>query len=166
MTKQVKTIQKFFSLAPVQVTMLEELEVDFGYISKSEVVRHAIMELYRRKKPEYLKPTTTELIKKKVLDVEESFEAMTDEEFVNGKLFGIILKSLTGESFVALHALGNSFQLLPLVGIKDFISSHREVMDFHLETNKSTDISEVISGSYSEGLLLRQYNIDVKNQDK
>lgn len=164
MKKQGKTIQKFFSLTPRQVLMIDELERDFGYISRSEVVRHAIMELYRKKKPEYLQPTATELIKKKVLSSEESFEAMSDEEFVLTKLSGIILKSVTGESFVVLHALGNSFQVLPLKGIKDFISSRREVMEFHLEMNKKTDIAEVISGSYSEGLLLRQYNIDVTNQ--
>lgn len=144
--------------------MIDELESDFGYISKSEVVRHAIMEFYRKKKPEYLQPTATEEIKKKVLRSEESFEAMSDEEFVLTKLFGIILKSVTGEAFVILHALGNSFQVLPLLGVKDFISARKEVMEFHLEMNRKKDIAEVISGGYSAGLLLRQYKIDVANQ--
>jgi Arc/MetJ-type ribon-helix-helix transcriptional regulator len=158
--KASKTTQKFYSMTPKVLEKLDEIiEID-GFTSASEAIRAAVMQYHRKNiEPPYRKETAAGERKKMEVEEEKAFAAITPEEYVEEVVHAPIYEATTGQKFVVVHYIANSYMGYPLETIKDTFSDSPSILEFHLKTLEEKGTVEDNLSHYSKSLLKSRYNI-------
>lgn len=138
-----KLIKDTFSLHPAHYARIEEMlkNSTWGFSSKSDIVRQALSQFFRKVEPEYLKPTVNQELKAKEISDKQKFEAMSDEEFAES--LGAVITKLpkTGEEVAIIHWFYNSIKALSLKGFKDLPD---DIVENHKALNAENPVKDEV----------------------
>jgi Arc/MetJ-type ribon-helix-helix transcriptional regulator len=111
-------VKKVVRIHQNQQEMLDTFTGKWGFVSESEVIRAAIVFMYKKWEPEYLQPSSKEKKAKDLQKKAASVENMPDLEFATNVIKGVIKYDQSGKAWVLSHAIGNSLYCTPLSEIR------------------------------------------------
>lgn len=113
-------IRKVVKIHENQQSMLDTFTEKWGFVSESEVIRAAIVFMYKKWEPEYLQPSSREKDRKDKQTEAQRLQKMDNEKFALEVLKGVIKLDREGKKWVLSHRLGNNLYCIPLDKIKQF----------------------------------------------
>lgn len=155
-----KLLKKLVSLHPKHVNILQHFIDDGRATSESDVVRQALMFYHDKTYPNYifqLSPAAKR--KKKELEQEESFEAVTDGEFATKTLKGVVVADQNGKDFVLIHQIANMVLPVPVDSVKDWFQGHKQDVEFHFNKLKDRSVEEAMENNAVKYALKTSYGI-------